>query len=126
MAKEQCTGLEIDGRRIRVDYSITQRPHTPTPGIYMGRPTMYVTFLFLKYFYVSNLMTKFAELVDAMIAATNMNVVAEEVVVVVIEITATVVHPLPTSKRTIIVLMIVAEAMIAHAHDPTHLVSDRF
>jgi len=54
-----------------------------------------------------------------MIAATNMNVVAEEVVV--IEITATVVHPLPTSKRTIIVLMIVAEAMIAHAHDPTHL-----
>jgi transformer-2 protein len=40
LAKEQCTGLEIDGRRIRVDYSITQRPHTPTPGIYMGRPTM--------------------------------------------------------------------------------------
>lgn len=40
VAKEQCTGLEIDGRRIRVDYSITQRPHTPTPGIYMGRPTM--------------------------------------------------------------------------------------
>lgn len=39
-AKEQCTGLEIDGRRIRVDYSITQRPHTPTPGIYMGRPTV--------------------------------------------------------------------------------------
>lgn len=40
VAKEQCTGLEIDGRRIRVDYSITQRPHTPTPGIYMGRPTI--------------------------------------------------------------------------------------
>lgn len=40
LAKEQCTGLEIDGRRIRVDYSITQRPHTPTPGIYMGRPTI--------------------------------------------------------------------------------------
>ncbi|MCL4137644.1 UNVERIFIED_CONTAM: hypothetical protein GTU68_025437 [Idotea baltica] len=38
-AKEDCTGMEIDGRRIRVDYSITQRPHTPTPGIYMGRPT---------------------------------------------------------------------------------------
>ena len=30
---------EIDGRRIRVDFSITKRPHTPTPGVYMGRPT---------------------------------------------------------------------------------------
>jgi len=39
MAKEQCTGMEIDGRRIRVDFSITQRAHTPTPGIYMGKPT---------------------------------------------------------------------------------------
>jgi len=38
-AKEQCTGMEIDGRRIRVDFSITERAHTPTPGIYMGRPT---------------------------------------------------------------------------------------
>nr|APJ36533.1 transformer 2a [Eriocheir sinensis]APJ36536.1 transformer 2a [Eriocheir sinensis] len=38
-AKDECTGMEIDGRRIRVDYSITKRPHTPTPGIYMGRPT---------------------------------------------------------------------------------------
>ncbi|XP_050694246.1 transformer-2 protein homolog alpha-like isoform X2 [Eriocheir sinensis] len=38
-AKEQCSGMEIDGRRIRVDYSITERAHTPTPGIYMGRPT---------------------------------------------------------------------------------------
>lgn len=27
-----------DGRRIG-DYSITKRAHTPTPGIYMGRPT---------------------------------------------------------------------------------------
>ncbi|XP_050522950.1 transformer-2 protein homolog beta-like isoform X5 [Daktulosphaira vitifoliae] len=40
IAKEECSGMEIDGRRIRVDFSITQRPHTPTPGIYMGRPTM--------------------------------------------------------------------------------------
>ncbi|XP_077298688.1 transformer-2 protein homolog beta-like isoform X9 [Arctopsyche grandis] len=40
VAKEQCTGMEIDGRRIRVDYSITQRAHTPTPGIYMGKPTL--------------------------------------------------------------------------------------
>lgn len=39
MAKERCNGQEIDGRKIRVDYSITQRAHTPTPGIYMGKPT---------------------------------------------------------------------------------------
>jgi len=37
-ARERCSGMEIDGRRIRVDYSITKRPHTPTPGVYMGRP----------------------------------------------------------------------------------------
>ncbi|CAO2641733.1 Transformer-2 protein homolog beta, partial [Lemmus lemmus] len=36
-AKERANGMELDGRRIRVDFSIT--PHTPTPGIYMGRPT---------------------------------------------------------------------------------------
>ncbi|XP_062525498.1 transformer 2 isoform X4 [Bombyx mori] len=40
IAKNECTGMEIDGRRIRVDYSITQRAHTPTPGIYMGKPTI--------------------------------------------------------------------------------------
>ncbi|XP_023246120.1 transformer-2 protein homolog alpha isoform X2 [Copidosoma floridanum] len=39
VAKEQCSGMEIDGRRIRVDYSITERAHTPTPGIYIGKPT---------------------------------------------------------------------------------------
>ncbi|XP_074543489.1 transformer-2 protein homolog alpha [Halichoeres trimaculatus] len=38
-AVERANGMELDGRRIRVDYSITKRPHTPTPGIYMGRPT---------------------------------------------------------------------------------------
>jgi len=38
-AKEECAGMDIDHRKIRVDYSITERPHTPTPGIYMGRPT---------------------------------------------------------------------------------------
>lgn len=32
-------GTELDGRTLRVDYSITKRPHTPTPGVYMGRPT---------------------------------------------------------------------------------------
>ncbi|KAK9395641.1 hypothetical protein NXF25_019002 [Crotalus adamanteus] len=36
---EHANGMELDGRRIRVDYSITKRAHTPTPGIYMGRPT---------------------------------------------------------------------------------------
>ncbi|XP_014480681.1 PREDICTED: transformer-2 protein homolog beta-like isoform X2 [Dinoponera quadriceps] len=39
VAKEQCSGMDIEGRRIRVDFSITQRAHTPTPGIYMGKPT---------------------------------------------------------------------------------------
>merc|ERR1719266_2977292 len=38
-AKEAMCDQEIDGRRIRVDFSITKRPHTPTPGVYMGRPT---------------------------------------------------------------------------------------
>uniref|UniRef100_A0A8C6MPY2 RRM domain-containing protein n=1 Tax=Mus spicilegus TaxID=10103 RepID=A0A8C6MPY2_MUSSI len=38
-AKERANGMELDGRRIRVDFSITKRPHTPTPGIYMGRAT---------------------------------------------------------------------------------------
>lgn len=36
-AKEQLSGIEIDYRRIRVDYSITQRPHSPTPGVYKGK-----------------------------------------------------------------------------------------
>jgi transformer-2 protein len=31
-------GMEIDGRRIRVDYSLTTRSHSPTPGYYLGRP----------------------------------------------------------------------------------------
>lgn len=39
VAKEQCNGLKINSKSIRVDYSITQRAHTPTPGIYMGKPT---------------------------------------------------------------------------------------
>merc|ERR1712012_1513926 len=37
--KDAMNDQEIDGRRIRVDFSITKRPHTPTPGVYMGRPT---------------------------------------------------------------------------------------
>lgn len=27
---------ELNGRRIRVDFSVTERPHNPTPGEYMG------------------------------------------------------------------------------------------
>ncbi|KAI2799515.1 hypothetical protein RDWZM_004873 [Blomia tropicalis] len=38
-ALKNCNGIELHGRAIRVDYSHTQRAHTPTPGIYMGRPT---------------------------------------------------------------------------------------
>ncbi|CAG0885074.1 unnamed protein product [Darwinula stevensoni] len=39
--------MDIDGRKIRVDYSITARAHTPTPGVYMGRPTGLKTSVFL-------------------------------------------------------------------------------
>ncbi|XP_023029648.1 transformer-2 sex-determining protein isoform X2 [Leptinotarsa decemlineata] len=39
VAKEQCSGMKINGKSIRVDFSITERAHTPTPGIYMGKPT---------------------------------------------------------------------------------------
>jgi len=38
-ARDAMTGAEMDGRKIRVDFSITKRAHTPTPGMYMGRPT---------------------------------------------------------------------------------------
>ncbi|KAG5875412.1 hypothetical protein JTB14_030939 [Gonioctena quinquepunctata] len=39
VAKDQCTGMKINSKSIRVDFSITERAHTPTPGIYMGKPT---------------------------------------------------------------------------------------
>ncbi|KZT43053.1 RNA-binding domain-containing protein [Sistotremastrum suecicum HHB10207 ss-3] len=32
----ELNGIELNGRRIRVDYSVTDRPHAPTPGEYMG------------------------------------------------------------------------------------------
>ena len=38
-ATKRANGMELGGHRITVDFSITKRPHTPTPGIYMGRPT---------------------------------------------------------------------------------------
>ena len=38
--RSSCVALtqfqELNGRRIRVDYSVTDRPHAPTPGEYMG------------------------------------------------------------------------------------------
>lgn len=52
--------MEIDGRRIRVDYSITQRAHTPTPGIYMGKPTQYVELS--HYFILMGLRTNYISL----------------------------------------------------------------
>jgi len=39
-AREAMSGVEMDGRKIRVDFSVTKRAHTPTPGMYMGRPTI--------------------------------------------------------------------------------------
>ncbi|KAF9500194.1 RNA-binding domain-containing protein [Pleurotus eryngii] len=33
---QELNGVELNGRRIRVDYSVTDRPHNPTPGQYMG------------------------------------------------------------------------------------------
>ncbi|PIO71808.1 hypothetical protein TELCIR_06285 [Teladorsagia circumcincta] len=35
-ARDKLSGQEIDGHKIRVDYSLTKRAHTPTPGQYMG------------------------------------------------------------------------------------------
>ena len=32
-------GMHLDGRPIRVDFSVTKRAHTPTPGRYMGERT---------------------------------------------------------------------------------------
>jgi len=33
---QELNGVDLNGRRIRVDYSVTDRPHAPTPGEYMG------------------------------------------------------------------------------------------
>ena len=36
-AKRDCAGMELDGRLIRIDFSLTKKPHNPTPGLYLGR-----------------------------------------------------------------------------------------
>jgi len=38
-AREELNGTRLGGANIRVDYSLTRRAHTPTPGQYMGRPS---------------------------------------------------------------------------------------
>ena len=38
-ARDATNDMDLDGRRIRVDYSVTAKPHDPTPGFYAGRPT---------------------------------------------------------------------------------------
>jgi len=38
-ARDAMADTEMDGKKIRVDFSITKRAHTPTPGMYMGRPS---------------------------------------------------------------------------------------
>ncbi|CAJ0931040.1 unnamed protein product, partial [Mesorhabditis belari] len=35
-AKEEMGGSELDGHKLRVDYSVTKRAHSPTPGVYLG------------------------------------------------------------------------------------------
>lgn len=37
VAHAQANGIEIGDRRIRVDYSATEKPHDPTPGVYFGK-----------------------------------------------------------------------------------------
>ncbi|KAI5453666.1 hypothetical protein NCC49_005488 [Naganishia albida] len=34
---DNLNGTELQGRRIRVDFSTTTKPHNPTPGAYMGQ-----------------------------------------------------------------------------------------
>lgn len=37
-AKKETHGMDIDGQKVRVDFSLTSRAHERTPGIYMGVP----------------------------------------------------------------------------------------
>ena len=42
-ARDAMNGREIDGRKIRVDFSVTQSGHKPTPGMFImrGRPIIF-------------------------------------------------------------------------------------
>ncbi|CAO3581891.1 unnamed protein product [Absidia cylindrospora] len=35
-ARDETNGVDLDGRKVRVDFSVTHRAHSPTPGEYMG------------------------------------------------------------------------------------------
>eukprot|EP00808_Paulinella_micropora_P031635 g394.t1 len=35
-ARRKLNGTTLDGRKVRVDFSLTKMPHAPTPGKYMG------------------------------------------------------------------------------------------
>ncbi|KAN0061052.1 hypothetical protein ACQY0O_006787 [Thecaphora frezii] len=37
-AIKALNGIDLHGRRIRVDFSTTKKPHDPTPGVYKGEP----------------------------------------------------------------------------------------
>ncbi|XP_053689984.1 transformer-2 protein homolog alpha-like [Sabethes cyaneus] len=37
VAHAQADGIEIGDRRIRIDFSATEKPHDPTPGVYYGK-----------------------------------------------------------------------------------------
>jgi len=43
-AKEGLVGMKLDGRTLRVDYSFTKKPHSPTPGKYLGRAAQHRPF----------------------------------------------------------------------------------
>jgi len=36
-AKEELVGMTLHGRQLRVDFSVTKKAHSPTPGKYLGK-----------------------------------------------------------------------------------------
>ena len=40
--RDKCNGKEIQGRVVRIEYSLSQRATTPTPGMYFGVRARYV------------------------------------------------------------------------------------
>jgi len=36
-AKESLNGMTLHGNKVRIDFSYTRKPHSPTPGRYMGK-----------------------------------------------------------------------------------------